>query len=153
MNVNQILAENLKKLYELTGLKSAGLCSIADENGIALSTSTVSRFLNGGNVKMETVDALVDTIRLIRGFDWVDASVLLTPGAFQPTEGSKVITSDALKEHYFKLLNDLHDIGWVKVSEKPGMDSIVDFCIHTFKKTGFDVVETSQKVDALRSGS
>lgn len=153
MKSNQIVADNMKKLYELTGLKSAGLCAMAEGNGISLSTSTVSRFLNGANAKIDTFDSLVDAVRLIKGFEWVDHSVLLTPNAFQPTESSQIITSETLKEHYFKLLNELHDIGWVKVSDKPGMDSIVDFCIHTFKKTGFSIAESGINNAASRFGS
>lgn len=153
MKSNQIVAENLKYLLKLTGLKQAGLCALAENNGITLTSSTMSRMLNAINTKIDTFDLLVDSIRLLKGFEWVDQAALLTPGVFEPKDSEQVISTDTLKEHYFKLLIELNDIGWVKVSDKPGMDSIVDFCIHTFRKTGFKVEDNVFKSSALRSGS
>jgi hypothetical protein len=150
----QIVAENLDKFYQLTGLKSARMCALAKDNGISLSTSTLSRFLNGANTSIETLDSLVSTMRLVPGYEAVTQALLLTPSVFDEKDSHTpaVLSVETLKSHYAKLLIDLHDIGWVKLNQKPGMDTITDFCIHTFKKTGFDLAE-GKTGPALRSGT
>lgn len=153
MKSYQIVADNLAKLYELTGLKSARLCAIAKDKGLTLSTSTLSRFLNGSNTSVETLDSLAEAISSVAGFSWVTQSHLLKPNVFDQDEKSSSLNVNTLSEHYSKLFIELNEIGWVKLNQKVNMDSIVDFSIHTFKKAGFEVDEQSFETASLRSGS
>lgn len=153
MKSYQIVADNLKKLYERTGLKNARLCSLAEEKGLSLSTSTLSRFLNGGNTTIETLDSLVEAIRMNRGYEWVDHAHLLTPNVFSVSDKATDISADNLSVHYKKLFIELDEIGWAKLNESVSMQSIVDFSIHQFKKSGFEVADSIQKKSELRSSS
>ena len=135
----QIIGSNLEKIYTLTGLNSAQLCLIAKTNGIALTPSTLSRFLNGGNTTLETLDSLIECFKYLPGCEWIEQSHLLTPNAFLAQECSKRISSHALAEHYRTLFTELNSIGWVKFTSESNMQPIVDISVHIFRKSGFEI--------------
>lgn len=152
MKSYQIVADNLKKLYELTGLRNARLCALAEEKGLKLSTSTLSRFLNGGNSTVETLDSLVEAIKMCQGYEWISHSHLLTPNIFAENDDKNAkINPETLTKFYFNLFIELDEIGWASLNRDVSMQSIVDFSIHKFKKFGFEVAESDRKKAALRS--
>ena len=149
----EIISENLEKLYELTGLNSSRLCTLCKSAGLSLTTSTLSRLLNGGNTSIETLDSISQGIKLIPGYEWVEQHDLLRQQVFVAEGTNKTLTTENLKSHYNNLFIELHEIGWVRLNKEVNMQSILDFSIHTFKKSGFEIYSGGQEAASLRSGT
>lgn len=136
MKSYQIVSTNIEKFYKITGLNSARLCAVAKEKGITLSTSTLSRFLNGGNTTIETLDSLVQVINWVPDFGWLTQSHLLQPGVFEQSKKATVNSAICLNDQFSNLFIELNEIGWIKPNQKINMETIVEFSIHTLKKSG-----------------
>jgi len=153
MKSYQIVADNLTALYKQTGLNSAKLSAACEKKGITLSPSTLSRFLNGGNSGIGILDSIVEGLSAFPNCAWIDHATLLKPNAFSTDDNAKPINLDNLNKYYSGLFIDLHEIGWLSLNKEVSLQSLIDFSVHKFRKSGFEIQASSTKPGLLKSGS